>query len=347
MKRFLSILLFIILFSCPVKAEVVRTDDAVVFLGAVGQLKHINSRESVEDAQQIFKGITSNYNQSNLFAIYASAIIDIYDGSYDDAQTKIDVLSMSDSFIKLLEKYELQSCNVLQQYIEGRRMEDAGDYQGALTVYATMNFLDSPERMIVIMGDAKEQKYAEAKDLFDAGSYEQAAQIFESLGNYKDSAEMACNASALIPTPSPTPTSTPAPTPEPTPVPWPASDDIFIYLYFTDEAWLKGDTQIAVWLGLDAAVFDGKESFERWEATTYSDPSESIQELNQCIDSSLSRENTALMFFPVDGIDYNAVLYHAIAQGKAVYMFSSVKPDEVYTEICNLWGKDSNNNPFK
>ena len=82
-KRMICISLCAMLFFMSLAyAEVVRTDDAVVFLGAVDQLKHINSRESVEDAQQIFKGITSNYNQSNLFAIYASAIIDIYDGSY-------------------------------------------------------------------------------------------------------------------------------------------------------------------------------------------------------------------------------------------------------------------------
>ena len=60
-------------------AEMSRTDDAVVFLNAVDVLKHINSKESVEEAHQMLAGITSNYNQANMFRTYAAAIIDIYD----------------------------------------------------------------------------------------------------------------------------------------------------------------------------------------------------------------------------------------------------------------------------
>ena len=215
MKRIKSMLVILtILIGCSGLSEAFRTDDALVFHEAVNMLRQINSRESIEDARQLFQGIASNYSQSNLFAIYASVLLDIYDGYFDGAITKIEVLSMQKDFPELLQSNGLQSCDVLQNYIQGRRFEDAGDYQAAIGIYATMNFFDSPQRMIDIMGKDKEQRYAEAMALFESGKYAKAAKAFSALGNYKDSKKMAKKAAALVPTPKPTPKPTPTSEPQ-------------------------------------------------------------------------------------------------------------------------------------
>ena len=209
MKRVVALVVTFLMIIVIASAEVIRTDDSTLFAQAISMLKQMDSRESVEDAKSMFGQITSKYNQSNLFAIYADTILDIYDENYELAQTKTDVLSMNETFVKLLIEYELQGCDVLQQYIAGRRLEESGNYSEALAVYATMNFYDSPERMITIMDKAKEQSYNYAQTLFASGTYDQAAEVFSSLGSYKDSAEMAEKAKTLIPTPTPATTDEP------------------------------------------------------------------------------------------------------------------------------------------
>lgn len=202
-------------------AEMSRTDDAVVFLNAVDVLKHINSKESVEEAHQMLAGITSNYNQANMFRTYAAAIIDIYDDNFDDAQTKLDVLALNEQFNSMLEKYELQSCEVVGRYISARRAENEGRYSDAFEIYTSINFLDSLDRSIELAGKSKEEAYAAAEALFEQGMYVEAAEAFDELGHYKDSVTRAAESRTRItpePTPSPTPTPSPSPTPTPNPI---------------------------------------------------------------------------------------------------------------------------------
>lgn len=229
MKKLCWALVILLTFAFPAFGESMRINDADTFEIAISALRQMDSRESVEDAKSLFEQINSKYNQSNLFAIYADALLDIYDENFELAQTKTDVLSMNESFVKLLKEYNLQGCDVLQQYIAGRRLEEAGNYREALAVYAnaTMGFYDSPERMIAIFDKAKDQTYDYAQNLFASGAYDQAAEVFKSLGGYRDSTEMAEKAMAMIPTPTPVPTEEPTqiPTKDPTlePIITPAS----------------------------------------------------------------------------------------------------------------------------
>lgn len=222
MKRLLMIFLtLLMLIPSVAKSESSRTDDAVVFLNAIDVLKHINSKESVEEAHQMLAGITSNYNQANMFRTYAAAIIDIYDDSFDDAQTKLDVLALNEQFNSMLEKYELQSCEVVGRYISARRAENEGRYSDAFEIYTSINFLDSLDRSIELAGKSKEEAYAAAEALFEQGMYVEAAEAFDALGQYKDSAARASESRARVtpePTPSPTPTPSPSPTPTPNPI---------------------------------------------------------------------------------------------------------------------------------
>ena len=179
--------------SCVGYSEASKTDDAVVFMNAVEMLKQIKNRQSVADAQELFAGISSNYNQANMFSMYASAIVDIYDENYNEAQNKLTVLRMNSDFEGLLKKQGLPDCSVLENYIIARQAETEGKYDDALSIYTSINFLDSLERSVNIVG--MEQKYNQGNSLMEEYEYNQAYLIFSELGNYKDSAGLAeeCN----------------------------------------------------------------------------------------------------------------------------------------------------------
>jgi len=158
MKRIIAgMIILSLMLSCIGYSEASRTDDAVVFLNAVEMLKQIKNRQSVADAQELFAGISSNYNQANMFSMYASAIVDIYDENYNEAQNKLTVLKLNSDFEGLLKKQGLPDCSVLENYIIARQAENEGKYDDALSMYTSMNFLDSLERSVSIVG--MEQKY--------------------------------------------------------------------------------------------------------------------------------------------------------------------------------------------
>ena len=123
MKKVIAVILAILLTGCSAFAEAGKTDDAIVFLNAVEMLKQIKSRQSVADAQEMLAGINSNYNQANMFSMYASAIIDIYDESFDDAENKLTVLKMNSEFSNFLKKYG--NCSVVPQVLQDRPRRDA------------------------------------------------------------------------------------------------------------------------------------------------------------------------------------------------------------------------------
>ena len=177
-------------------------DDKSAFEDAVEKLRQ-NNRESAEEARQILQGITGN--QSDLLAIYASALVDVYDENFDDAQIKLDVLAMHGDFGPLLNEYALPGLEVVQNYIEGRKLEAIGEYDEALDTYVLISFYDSAERMVAIMAQRKNRAYDDAQALFDAGEYARAAEAFAALKGYRDSAELAKRAAALVPTPKPIP----------------------------------------------------------------------------------------------------------------------------------------------
>lgn len=126
-----------------------------------------------------------------MFGMYASAIVDIYDDNFDDAQNKLTVLQMNSEFSGLLKKYELPDCSVLEQYIQARQAEKDGRFSEALEMYTSMNFMDSLERSVSLVGGSKEQEYNRAQELFTSGDYYAAAQAFLKMGTYKDCAEKA------------------------------------------------------------------------------------------------------------------------------------------------------------
>lgn len=224
MKRMIAIIVMIVMIGCSVLAEAGRTDDAVVFLNAIDMLKQTKSRQSVAEAQEMLEGINSNYNQANMFGMYASAIVDIYDDNFNEAQNKLTVLQMNSDFSGLLKQYGLPELSVLENYIVARQAETEGRYSEAFELYTSMNFLDSLDRSVNLVGASKEQQYVAAEELYEEGLYAEAAEAFTSLGNYKDSASRAEDCLARVtpePTPSPTPSPSPmpAPTPAPTPIP--------------------------------------------------------------------------------------------------------------------------------
>ncbi len=192
MRRVVCLMVFFLILFCSVAlCESTRTDDSVVFSVAIEELKHINSKDNVEEAQKILSGITSNYNQANMFRIYAEAIIDVYNGDFDDSQTKLDVLSLSKEFVEMLLEYGLQSCEDIQHYISARRLESEGKLSEAFEIYTSVNFLDSLERSITIAQKRKEMDYQKAMSLFSEGKYSDAAQAFDKLGQYRNSEAMA------------------------------------------------------------------------------------------------------------------------------------------------------------
>lgn len=193
MKKLLFSLLLvgIMLFSISAFGEMYLTDDALIFSEAIEKLLHIDGRENVETARERFDEITSNYNQSKLFSIYASAVLDIYDDRFHDALNKIDVLMMNSEFIDHLHQYDLPNCSVLQKYIEGRELEDEGKFDEAVSIYRIVWIFDSADRIIALLDSAKEQAYEKADTYFSVGDFEAAYEAFSALGTYKDCTDRA------------------------------------------------------------------------------------------------------------------------------------------------------------
>ena len=191
MKRLISFLLCIVMITIlTVCAESSDSDDAMVFSQAIARLKRVNSRASVEDARNMLNNIASNYQQANMFSLYASAILDIYDDDFDRARIRIELLEKRVDFAELLENYELPSCEILKRYIEARCAEKEGRYDTAIDIYISINFLDSMERSFELTYLARSREYEYALELFNAGKYYEAALAFMALDGYKDSAQM-------------------------------------------------------------------------------------------------------------------------------------------------------------
>lgn len=217
-KLFSWIIILLLLISRLSLAESGNTSDVEMFDIAIAQLRQMDSRESIADAQEMFEDITSNYNQAKSFVLYTTALLNIYDGAFDEAEAQIAVLKMNTEFAGLLKENGLQSCDVLQTYIRAKQSDDAGDITKALQMYSDcMGFMDSQERSVALIVKA----YNNALEMYNNGQYEEAVEIFEILGDYKDSQEMVEKAKALLPTPTPVPTPTPTPTPSPSPTPTP------------------------------------------------------------------------------------------------------------------------------
>ena len=225
LMSFLIVIALLMGNALALASEVGDTDDSITFASAISLLTKVDSPESVVEAKELFDCIKSGYNMSKLFATYAAAIIDIHNEDFDGAESKLYVLSMHDGFEENLSEYKIPSLETISMYINARRAESDGHLDDALKLYMQIDFLDSLTRSINIVDRNKEETYAEATRLLNEGEYRAAAEIFSSLGSYKDSKEKAKRASALIPTPTstPKPTATPKPTPKPTATPKPTS----------------------------------------------------------------------------------------------------------------------------
>lgn len=224
MRRSLcTVLIIVILIMGVCHAESARTSDDELFISAIELLKQTKNRQSLADAQEMLESIESNYNLADMFAAYASVLVDLHDEKLEDAQIKLGILSRNQTFIDLLSEYELPGCDVVAEYIKARLAELDGRYDEALELYTSISFFDSLARSFDLVGREKQQAYEAACDLFDKGMFVEAAEAFDALGQYKDSVERAEESRAHV-TPEPTPTPTPSPSPTPTPVPTPTPE---------------------------------------------------------------------------------------------------------------------------
>ena len=136
MKRLISFLLCIVMITMlAVCAESSDSEDAMVFSQVIARLKRVNSRASVEDARNILNNIASNYQQANMFSLYASAILDIYDEDFDRARIRLELLEMRMNFAELLENNGLPGCETVKRYIDARCAEREGRYDAAIEIY--------------------------------------------------------------------------------------------------------------------------------------------------------------------------------------------------------------------
>ena len=212
------ILLLAALTACAV-AEVAASSDEAVFQYAVGLLRQVNDPGSVTDAEEVFGNITSGYGSANLYQVYCQGVLSIHDGKLDEAELRFQLLEAYPDFTASLEANALPLCREMLTYIEARRAENEGRVLDAMNLYRSITLLDSVQRSVNLVENWREELYAQACAMFDAQNYEQAAQLFEQLGNYGDSREKARQARALMPSAEPEPvvTAPPAPAPEPTP----------------------------------------------------------------------------------------------------------------------------------
>ncbi|MBQ3574066.1 MAG: peptidoglycan-binding protein, partial [Clostridia bacterium] len=216
MKRILAILLVFMLLPAAC-AQVIQVDDKTIHAYALDYLSRINDANSVAEAAEMFGEITSGYGYSSLYQVYSQAIAAIHAEDMDNAESLLALLAFYPEFKVSLTENSLPLCTDLQTYIEARRAESEGRVIDAMSLYRTINLLDSVQRSVALINLWQAEAYAYAGELFTAGDYEAAADLYVQLGNYSDSASMAERAKALIPTP--TPEVTASPTPAPTPVP--------------------------------------------------------------------------------------------------------------------------------
>ena len=171
------------------------TNDAPTFDAALEKLANYKDRGEVEAAMEGFEDIKSDYGNVSMFRMYAEAILNIHDGSYEGAIQILNLLANNRVFSDQLKQYNenlyLPSCEELVKYCTARMCEDQGDYLTALTLYEEVSgiwdsfsrYLDTDKKL----GDYRESEYQRAEQLLEGGNYEEASEIFQKLGNYKDS----------------------------------------------------------------------------------------------------------------------------------------------------------------
>ena len=200
MKKIVAIILALMIVNTA-SAEIIRTDDETMFAQGIELLRQIKDSRSIESAVDIFANISSGYNSSSYFKMYAQALEDLHKGDYANALMRLDILNGNSSFSTLLNQYSLPSCESIKLYTEGRQAEDEGSYSEAFELYSQIDILDSLDRVFTIKVKTTELTYDQAIKYFDDGEYAKAAELFESLGDYMDSAERADQAKKLVPHP--------------------------------------------------------------------------------------------------------------------------------------------------
>ena len=247
---------------------------------------------------------------------------------------------------------------MLENYILARQAEEEGRYTDALEIYTSMNFLDSLERSVSLVGSSKEQQYVAAEELFETGRYIEAAEAFSVLGQYKDSASHAEECLARVtpePTPSPTPipsskptvTPTPKPTMKPSSVPspsptlhvsWPAGTAAFIGIIVTDSFYdsptisdfpsMLGEVSGFKKVYGNTSFYSGEYMYTGVELS-----------LNETYDYYIKTGVEAVLLFPTMGVNYDDMIRSFNLEGIPVHVFSSEDPKVIYNELCTLYGK--------
>ncbi len=154
--------------------------------------------DAMTEAVDCFSAAGS-YEQSQNLKTYARSLSAIFSitGESDLSLTLFQLkdLAKQPELVELLETRSLPSCDSLIVYAEAFQAEQAGEYNDARKMYASIrNVLDAQDRMYVLTPKA----YDQAAALYQQEDYEAAAEIFRDL-DYKDSAEMAKKAFEFMP----------------------------------------------------------------------------------------------------------------------------------------------------
>ncbi len=204
MKRILAVLLVLLLIPAAC-AEVLQAGDNTIHGYAMGLLHRINDVNCVTQAEEIFGEISSGYGHASLYRVYCQAVIAIHTQDMENAEALISLLAYYPEFAASLEENALPSCEDLTAYVHARKAENEGRVVDAMTLYRSINLLDSVQRSVNLISSWQEEAYALAKELLAAEDYASAADLFSQLGSYSDSAALAAHARALIPAATPEP----------------------------------------------------------------------------------------------------------------------------------------------
>jgi len=179
-------------------AEIIRTDDETMFSQGIELLRQINDPKSIIAAEDVFANITSGYNSSNYFKMYAHALSDVHNENYADALLRFDLLEGNSAFTDMLKRYNLPTCESIKVYAEGRQAEEDGRYDEAFELYTQTDILDSLERLFDLKSKETELLYERAVALYETGEYAASLELFSSLGDYQDSEERVSQIKTLI-----------------------------------------------------------------------------------------------------------------------------------------------------
>ena len=169
-----------------------------------GRFFQINGNKlSEKNVESLYKEATGLFNRGSEDAVLDA--IEIFDalGSYKDSsnkvyegKNKISRAKADEADRKLEEQRQIELAEIerKKKEYEKKQKKKIITIIGAVAVAVITVVILT----VSISNSKKHDKYQKAVTYFNQGEYENAIEIFESLGNYKDSADYLCSASEIV-----------------------------------------------------------------------------------------------------------------------------------------------------